>query len=208
MENQFQQQQPQNNMQSSTQMSPQHNFGGHEVFHDKEAIGNIVSCLEHGVLYEQHIQDPELKSILQRHGNFLTQLYNTVVESFNTGSDPSVPTQNYMMEQNNNVMYGISPSAPKTPAQSINEINDQCISSFMMGSLKAAASSFTMTALESANPVLRRIFADSVPNLVEMAYELFLYQNKHQYYQVPQLAPQDMQAMTNSYAPTHGNMSH
>ena len=57
-----------------------------------------------------------------------------------------------------------------------------------------------MTAMEVTNPVLRRLFADSIPNLIEMAYEIFLYQNKNQYYQVPQLKEEDMQIIMNSYA--------
>jgi len=74
----------------------------------------------------------------------------------------------------------------------------------MMGAVKACATGFTTAALEVSNPVLRRVFADSVPNMIEMAYEIFLYQNKNQYYQVPQLQPQDMQAILNSYAPIQG----
>ena len=35
-----------------------------------------------------------------------------------------------------------------------------------------------------------------------MAYELSIYQNKHQYYQVPQLSQNDMNAIVNSYAET------
>ena len=58
----------------------------------------------------------------------------------------------------------------------------------------------TMAALETTNPVVRRVLADSVPNCIEMAYELSIYQNKHHYYQVPQLAQQDMQQLLNSFA--------
>jgi spore coat protein CotF len=61
-----------------------------------------------------------------------------------------------------------------------------------------------MSALETTNPVVRRVLADSVPNCIEMAYEISLYQNKHHYYQVPQLAQQDMQQMLNSFAPVQG----
>ena len=62
----------------------------------------------------------------------------------------------------------------------------------------------TMAALETTNPVVRRVLADSVPNCIEMAYEISLYQNKHHYYQVPQLAQQDMQQLLNSFAPAQG----
>ena len=69
-----------------------------------------------------------------------------------------------------------------------------------------------MTALEMTNPVLRRVIADSVPNFIELSYEIFLYQNKHRYYQVPQLMEQDMNVMLTSYSkvPQQGdiNMPH
>ncbi|MEW9677241.1 spore coat protein [Lentibacillus sp. L22] len=205
MLNQNQQQQ---NMQRSPQLPSQQDFGGHDMFDAHEALSTLTGLMEQYLLYEQHIQDQELMGMAQRHSAFITQLYNTICETFKTGKDPAVKTQTYNMEQNNNVTYGMKPSAPKMPSQSVNEINDQCLSGFMLGQLKSCASAFTMTALEMTNPVLRRIFQDSIPNVIEMAYEVFLYQNKHQYYQVPQLQQQDMQAFQNSYAPVQGTMPH
>lgn len=204
MQNQNQQQ----NLHGSNQMQPQQNFGGHELLDLHEAIGGLVGGMEQYLLYEQHIQDQELASILQRHKTFLSQLYNTIVETLKTGQDPAVPTQTYNMTENNDIIYGMQPSPPKMPAQSINELNDECISGFMLGALKANASAFTTTSLEANNPVLRRILADSIPNMIEMAYEVFLYQNKHQYYQVPQLQAQDMQELTSCFAPIQGTMPH
>lgn len=197
------------NFQQSNQMSPQMNHGGHEMFDAHEAIGGLVGAMEQSLFYEQHIQDPELKTMLQRQKAFKTQLYNTIVDTLKSGQDPSTPTQVYEMNENNDVTYGMAPSQPKTPAQSMNEINDECITNFMMGSLKSCASAFTMAGLEATNPVLRRVFADSIPNIIEMAYEVFLYQNKHQYYQVPQLKQQDMQNYINAFAPIQGGqMTH
>lgn len=204
MQNQNQQQ----NLQESTQMQPQQNFGGHELLDAHEAIGGLVAGMEQCLLYEQHIQDQALTSILQRQKTFISQLYNTIVETLKTGQDPTVPTQTYQMTESNDIIYGMQPSPPKVPAQSVNELTDECISGFMLGALKANASAFTMAALEANNPVLRRVLADSVPNMIEMAYEVFLYQNKHQYYQVPQLQSHDMQQITNGFAPIQGTMPH
>lgn len=203
MDNQQQQQ-----FQGSAQMPAQQSHGGHELFDAHEAIGGLVGGMEQYMLYADHIQDPELKTMHQQHNDYITQLYNTLVETLQTGQEPTVETYTYNMTQTNDVTYGMQPSPPKTPAQSVNEINDQCISSYMMGVLKQSASSFTMSALKATNPVMRRVFADSIPNLIEMAYEVFLYQNKHQYYQVPQLKQQDMQAYINSFAPVPGTMPH
>ncbi|GEN31715.1 spore coat protein CotF [Cerasibacillus quisquiliarum] len=190
--------------QRSEQVPPQMNHGGHELFDAHEAISGLVGGMEQYMLYEQHIQDPELKSMLQRHQSFLTQLYNTIVETLKTGQDPTVKTQVYEMTESNDVLFGMQPTQPKTPAQSVQDINDQCISGFMMAALKSSASSFTMTALETTNPVLRRVFADSIPNLIEMAYEVFLYQNRKHYYQVPQLKQEDMHQYMNAFAPVQG----
>ncbi|WP_246050116.1 spore coat protein [Aquibacillus sediminis] len=201
------QNQNQNQVPGTTNMSPNmanqatnHNHGAHEILDSHELIGCLIGVLEHYQLYDQNIQDKELKDILQRQSSFLTQLYNTVVESFSTGKDPSVPTQQYNMQQSNEVTYGLQAGQPKKPKQSVSEFTDECYSSFMLGQTKAACSTFTMAAAEMNNPVLRRVIADSVPNLIEMSYELFLYQNKRGYYQVPQLKEQDMNIMLQAYA--------
>ncbi|WP_099156622.1 spore coat protein [Virgibacillus ndiopensis] len=203
-----QNQNQQQNLQGTSQMPPGQHYGGHDMFDAHEAFSTLVGGMEHYLLYEQHVQDPELKTMMQQHRTFCNQLYNSLVETFKTGQDPAIPTQSYEMQQDNNVIYGMQPSAPKTPSQNVTEINDQCISGFMLGQLKSCASAFTMTALEMTNPVMRRLFADSVPNMIEMAYEVFLYQNKNHYYQVPKLQQQDMQAFQNSYAPIQGTMPH
>jgi len=199
----------QNKQQQSSNMPNQQAFGGHELFDTHEAVGALVGTLEHFPIYGPHVQDTELNTIMQRQQNFLSQMYNTIVDTLTSGQDPSIETQVYKMEENNQSVYGMSPSSPKTPIQSVQELNDECISSAILGHLKGIATHFTTTALEATNPVLRRVFADSIPNVIEMAYEMYLYQNKHQYYQVPQLQQQDMQALRQSYAPImKGNISH
>lgn len=198
----------QQNQTGTSQMPPQAKHGGHELFDTHEALSTLTGGLEQYLLYEQHIQSPELKTMHQRHRTFMTQLYNTIVETLKTGQDPTVKTQTYKMEQSNDVIYGMQPSAPKSPSQSVNEINDECVSGYMLGVMKSTSSAFTMTALEVTNPVLRRVFADSVPNMIEMAYEVFLFQNENRYYQVPQLPPNDMQTIMNSFAPIPGTMPH
>lgn len=197
-----------NQQQQSSQVPNQQAFGGHELFDAHEAIGALIGTLDHFVIYADHVQDPELTGIMQRQQSFLTQMYNTIVDTLTSGQDPAVKTQVYKMEENNQTTYGMSPSAPKKPIQNASELNDECISAGILGHLKGISTHFTTTALEATNPVLRRVFADSIPNAIEMAYEMYLYQNKHQYYQVPQLQPQDMQAIRQSYAPIPGNMSH
>jgi spore coat protein CotF len=197
-------QQPKMPIQPSPTGQPQVNHGGHEVFDAHECLSGLICALDQYTLLEQNIQDPELKSILTRQRSFIEQTYNCAVESFSTGQDPSQPTQQYKMNQGNTVTYGLTPSQPSKPMQNPSELNDQKISGQMLSAAKTTAGVLTMSALEVTNPVLRRVLADSVPNFIEMSYELFLYQNKHKYYQVPRLEQQDMQQMLQGFAPSGG----
>nr|WP_238389632.1 spore coat protein [Virgibacillus sp. MSP4-1] len=174
--------------------------GGHEVLDLHEVLSGLIGQMEQYMLYKEHIQDQELMTICQNQSAFMNSQYNIMVEAFSTGKDPSMPTSSYKMNQSNEVTYGLTPSQPSKPKQSVSELDDKCISSFMMGLAKANATAMTTASLEATNPVVRRVLADSIPNFIEMAYELFLYQNKNGYYQVPQLAQQDMQQILNSFA--------
>ncbi|MFJ6209776.1 spore coat protein [Lysinibacillus sp. NPDC092081] len=182
------------------QQSPNH--GGHEQMDLHETIGAIIACMNQSIVLRPQVKDTELLSILDRQYNFTLGMYNTIVESYNTGHDPSVPTGRYQMETGNNFKYGIKPGQPKKPMQNANELNDEAISGFLLGAQKGVAKGMTASATETTNPVVRRVVADSIPNCIEMAYELSIYQNMHGYYQVPQFSQQDMQTMLNAYGTT------
>jgi spore coat protein CotF len=180
---------------------PQLNHGGHEVIDLNEVLGAAIGTMNSYMLLRQYVKDPELLDILDRQYKFMQDEYNITLECFKTGQNPSHPTSKYMMNQGNDFIYGMKPSQPKKPFQSVSEINDEYISSCMLASCKSGASMKTMAALETTNPVVRRVLADSIPNCIEMGYELSIYQNKHHYYQVPQLAEQDMNTYRNAFAP-------
>lgn len=203
MQNQNQNQTPQPNM-NPNPVPNQLNHGGHEIFDLHEVLAGLINVLDQYMMFRSFAQDPELINIMDRQYAFILDHYNILCECFTTGEDPSHPTQEYMMQQNNNVTYGLQPSQPKKPNQSLTDIKDKGLSGHMLGLIKSTASLLTMTAVEVTNPIVRRVMADNVANYVEMAYEIFLYQNKHRYYQVPQLSLQDMQQMTKGFVPMAG----
>ncbi|MEH7123225.1 spore coat protein [Bacillus sp. JJ1532] len=205
MQNQNQQQGQMHQNMHTGMVNQQMNHGGHEVFDVHEVLSGTVGVLDQYTLLRPHVKDQELGSILDRQHQFITQEYNTTVDCFKSGQDPAVPTQSYKMTQENDFVYGLKPSQPKKPLNSASEVTDACISGLMLGAHKAMAGSKAMAACEVTNPVVRRVIADSVPNCIEMAYELSIYQNKNHYYQVPQLASQDMQQLLNAYAPAQMN---
>lgn len=183
--------------------SPQFNHGAHEVLDVHEVLSCAVGALNKYTMLRSKVQDPELLDILNRQYAFMLQEYNTTVDCFQSGKDPAVPTKSYMMKQDNEFIYGLEAKAPTKPIQSETEINDEMISGFLLGVHKNGASLKTYASLETTNPVVRRVLADSIPNCIEMAYEISIYQNKHRYYQVPQLAEADMQKIQQCYAPAN-----
>ncbi|MTT31503.1 spore coat protein [Terrilactibacillus sp. BCM23-1] len=196
------------------QVPPNLNHGGHELFDVHEVLSGSINTLNTYMLMREFVKDPELRDILDRQYQFIQDEYNLTCECFKTGQHPSKRTEPYMMKQNNDFIYGMTPTSPKKPMQSTSEISDQFISGTMLSCCKQGASARTMAATESTNPVVRRVLAASIANCIEMAYEISLYQNKHKYYQVPQLAQEDMQQILNSYAPAqtspmqNNNMTH
>ncbi|MFK2825409.1 spore coat protein [Bacillus sp. B190/17] len=192
------------NMHTGTTVSAQMNHGAHEVMDVHEVLSGAVGAMNEYTMLRSHVKDPELLKILDRQYQFMQQEYNTTVDCFRSGKDPAVPTQSYEMTQGNDFVYGLTPTQPKKPMQSASEINDEVISCAMLGAMKSMAAAKATAALEVTNPVVRRVLADSIPNCIEMAYELSIYQNKHHYYQVPQFAEQDTLQMTQAYAPAMG----
>nr|MDH3155228.1 spore coat protein [Bacillus licheniformis] len=199
-----QQNQPQMQINQGNEGMQDMNHGGHEVFDMHEVLSGMIGVLEQYMMFREHVKDPESLDILDRQHRFISSQYNITTECFRTGQKPSQETATYMMKEDRKFVYGLKDAQPKQPKQSVQAIDDACISAFMLGLMKTCCSSLAMAAPEVTNPVCRRVLADQIPHYIEMAYEIFLYQNKHGYYQVPQLAPQDMQKMTSAFAPVQG----
>ncbi|MDF2668647.1 MAG: spore coat protein [Paenibacillus sp.] len=197
------QQMPTNNM-TQAQGAANFNHGGHEIFDVHEVLTCSINVLDQFMMCRQYVKDQELLSILDRQYNFMLSQYNLTVECFTTGQKPGQETGTYMITNMTQPIYGLKPTPPCKPNQSMADIKDSGLSSHMLGLIKSHASLLTMSSLEVTNPVVRRVLASQVQNFIEMAYEIFLYQNKHGYYQVPQLAAADMQSMLNSFAPAAG----
>src|SRR5699024_9991285 len=118
-EQQMGQQQQGQMMQSNT------SFGAFELFHIEDTVGSLVNHMEQYAVYKDRVQCQTLAQILQRQHTFISQLYNTVLDTLSTGKDPAVKTETYMMQEQNVTKYGMAQSAPKKPIQSAQELDDE-----------------------------------------------------------------------------------
>jgi spore coat protein CotF len=173
--------------------------GGHEVHDVQEIISGTLNILDQYMIFRQYITCEELLSILNRQYEFIQESYNKIVHAFSNGEAPRERSQ-YNSQLPINIVYGLKPAQPKKPNRSLANITNQGISGYMLGLIKSQASLKGMAASEITNPIVRRLVADYIPSYIEMSYEIFLYQNKHHYYQIPQYAENDMHQLLNSYA--------
>ncbi|MBM7634768.1 spore coat protein [Geomicrobium sediminis] len=182
------------------------NHGGHELFDAHEMLATTVNVLDQYMIFRPYVKDQQLLSILDHQYGYITTQYNRMVEAFSTGQKPTTSIGPYEMDASTDVTYGITPSQPKKPNANLSEVKETGISAHMLGLIKSTSSLFAMAAPEVTHPVFRRVIADSIPDWIEMAYEIFLYQNKHGYYQVPKLQQADMTAMLNSFTTSSTNI--
>lgn len=185
-----------------------YNHGGHEVNDMHEVLTSMTGVIEQYAMFRDQIKDPELLTMLNNQCTFMEDEYNMLVQAFSTGQDPAHGTKRYQMSQSNeSIIYGLKPTQPKTPKRSTSEFTDECYSGFMLGLMKSMASGKTMAAIEVANPVLRRVLQDSIPNCIEMCYEIAIWQNKKGFYQIAQYSQPDMQQLTQAFATIPNNQT-
>jgi spore coat protein CotF len=180
----------------------QPDHGAHEMFDVHEVLSCQINLLDQFMMFRTFVQEQELLSILDRQYDFMLNQYNLTCECFKTGQKPSQETATYLIPNMTQPVYGLQPAKPKKPNPSLAELNDAGVSGYMLALIKSHASLLAMSSPEVTNPALRRVLASQVQHFIEMGYELFLYQNKHAYYQVPQLQASVMQQMLGAYVPS------
>ncbi|GGF88551.1 spore coat protein F-like protein YhcQ [Paenibacillus albidus] len=180
------------------------NHGAHEMFDVHEVLSCQIDVLNSYMMLRAFVKDQELLDILDRQYNFMLEHYNLTCQCFKTGQKPARETGTYIIPNMTQPVYGFQPAEPSKPNQSMADVKDAGISSLMLGHIKSHASLLAIASSEVTNPTLRRVLSAQVQEFVEMAYELFLYQNKNAYYQVPQLQTSVMQQMLDAYVPAAG----
>ncbi len=172
-------------------------LGAREVMEIHEVLSNTIDGINQFQLYRPHVKDHQLRTILDRHIDFMTQEYNQLVQAVNQrGRGRAIP---YRAPRNVSPSYGLRQPSPQAPNLAANELDDRDVASGMLGCHKASASMKMMASLECADPQLRRMIQQGAINCSEQAYEVWQYMNQKGYYQVPTLKDTTTQTMIGTY---------
>lgn len=180
-------------------------FGAHEVMELHEVLTDTIDGINQFQLYRPHVSDSELRSILDHQIQFMTQDYNNMVQAANQrGMGQATP---YRTPKSIQPVYGLDNPQPQSPNASINEMDDQDVSSGMLGCHKASAIKRMNGALECADPQLRQMMQQGALNCSEQAYEIWQYMNERRYYQVPTMQEMTTNTMIGTYSTAGGQTS-
>jgi spore coat protein CotF len=185
-------------------------LGAHEVLEIHEILTDAINGINQFELYRPHVNDHDLRQILDSHLMFMVNEYNHMVQALNhRGMNPG---RSYRATQNYSPVYGLDNPTRQMPNMSINQMDDRDVASGMLGCYKSSAVFKTMAALECADPGMRRMLQQGIINCSEMAYEVWQYMNHRGYYQVPTMKEMTTNTVLNSYeeAPVgrHDHMNH
>lgn len=174
--------------------------GALEVLVSRDVLGGMVDTLNQFLVLKSTVTCQELLAIIESQTKFLKEEYNLIVQTVKTGQQPKKHTDRYEIAKMSEFKYGLDMNAqPKKPFTNLSEVSEGWIAGRMLGALKSCVSVKMIGAIEATNPILRRVIADSIPNDIEMAYEIALYMNKKGFYQVPQLQPEIMVHLANEF---------
>jgi spore coat protein CotF len=176
-------------------------LGAHEVMELHEVLTETIDGINQFELYRPYAKDPQLLNMLDRHLQFMTQEYNNLVSALGQHGITPMGGDSYRAPKTTTPAYGLHQPSPQTPNTSPSQMNDQDVSSGMMGCHKATATLRMAATQEIADPQLRRMVQQGAVNASEMSYELFQYMNQKGYYQVPTLTDMTTNTMLNTYQP-------
>lgn len=176
-------------------------YGAHEVMEIHEVLSDTIDGINQFQLYRPHARDHQLRSILDKQLQFMTQEYNNMVQAINQrGITEAIP---YRGPRTTSPVYGLNNPETQTPNTSIHDMDDRDVASGMLGCHKASASFRMLASLECADLELRRMLQQGAINCAEQAYEVWQYMNQKGYYQVPTMKDVTTSTMINTYSPVN-----
>jgi spore coat protein CotF len=181
-------------------------YGAHEVMEIHEVLSDTINGINQFQLYTPYVKDQQLRTILDRQVQFMTQEYNNLIQVANQrGMSQATP---YRTPMKNAPVYGLDNPTADSPNSSVNQMNDRDVASGMLGCHKSSAVMRMVAAQECANPEIRRMVQQGAVNCTEQGYEVWQYMNQNGYYQVPTMKETTTNTMMNTYTAANNVNTH
>lgn len=175
-------------------------LAAHEVQDLNELTLSCVNSITNMALFIQQAQEPELKSLLQKHFPYHVKDYNTKVEylSRTNGAKTglAVPDISNIIQEYTHANTNIKSVTPRTNLQSF---NDREIATAYLLTLKRAGREYAWAAMEMGNPEIRMFLEDAFRMCSHQAHDIWQWMVKQGYYPLEAAPAETLGIMASMY---------
>lgn len=159
-------------------------LAAHELQDLNELTLSCVNSITNMGYMLQHVQDPEFKSILEKHFPFHIRDYNMKVEFLTqaNGATKELPLLKDNGQLSNNTVSPVGQYPPVQPRTMVDNMNDREMATAYLLTLKRAGREYAYSAMEAANPELRAFLQTAFNMSCSHAYDMWQYMVKKGYY--------------------------
>ncbi|WZL74239.1 spore coat protein [Clostridiaceae bacterium 35-E11] len=159
-------------------------LAAHEAHDLHELILSCVNSITNMAMFMNQAQDPELRSMIEKHFPLHVQDYNMKVEYMQKTNGATsklpIPNINQMLQS-----YTQSPASqypPVTPRTSVQQFNDREIATGYLLTLKRAGREYAWAAMEASNPEIRSFLESAFQMSSHHAFDVWQWMVKKGYY--------------------------
>jgi spore coat protein CotF len=159
-------------------------LASHELNILSELSMSCVNSITNMAYMLQHVQDPQLKSILEKHFPLHVRDYNMKVEFLHqaSGAGQELPLLKEVGQLNDYTQSGCSQYPTVQPRTLIDNFDDREIATAYLLTLKRAGREYAWMAMEAANPELRSFLQTAFMMSCSHAYDVWQYMVSKGYY--------------------------
>jgi len=159
----------------------------HELYQLNELTMSCVNSITSMAYMLDHVQDEELKTILEKHFPYHVRDYNMKVEFINNQQGASKELPRFKIDGDlNNYTQSTSTALPVQPRVSVIDMNDrEMVTSYLL-TLKRAGREYAWATMEISNPEIRGFLETAFLMSSAHAYEVWQYMINKGYYHIEQ----------------------
>ena len=176
-------------------------IAAHEANALNELTLSCVNSITNMGYMIQHVQDPEFKSILQRHFPLHIRDYNMKVEFLNKreGAITELPLLKEEAKLNQFTEMVAPQAPPVQPRTVVENMNDREMATAYLLTLKRAGREYAWNAMEMANPEIRSFCQTAFMMSCSQSYDMWQYMVKKGYYVLEPADEMAVQKMGSMY---------
>ncbi|HYF84646.1 MAG TPA: spore coat protein [Clostridia bacterium] len=176
-------------------------LAAHELHDMHELAMSCVNSITNMAYMLDHVTDPELRTIFERHFPYHVRDYNMKVEFINNqqGAQKELPRFKIQGNLPSYTQSKVAQYPPVQPRTTISDMNDREMATAYLLTLKRSGREYAWSAMDAANPEIRGFLETAFLMSSSHAYDVWQYMVEKGYYPLEQANQQMTTKIGNMY---------